>query len=90
MFRHYWVVVKLFITVVASVVLLMYTEALRAMGRLAADTSADLELVRNPPPILHAGAGLILLLVAVTLSVYKPPARTAFGRRRYQQRQVSP
>lgn len=89
--RHYWVVVKLLITVVATVVLLMYTETLRALARVAADATADLALVRNPSPVLHAAGALTLLLVAVTLSVYKPAGRTAYGWRKYQaQREPAP
>jgi len=30
-------------------------------------------------PLLHAGAALLLLLVAATLSVYKPPGMTRYG-----------
>ena len=88
--RHYWVVVKLLITVVATVVLLLYTDTLRAMAVLAADASADLDLVRNPSPVIHAAGALVLLVVAATLSVYKPQGRTAYGWRKYQeQRQAS-
>ena len=88
--RHYWVVVKLLITVVATVVLLLYTETLLVMARVAVDASADLALVRNPSPVLHAAGALVLLLVALTLSVYKPQGRTAYGWRKHQrQRQPS-
>ena len=45
--RHYWVVVKLLITVVASIVLLVYTDTLRALARVAVDATSDLALVRN-------------------------------------------
>ena len=41
--------------------------------------------LRDPSPALHAGAGLLLLLVAATLSVYKPRGVTPYGRRRKQQ-----
>lgn len=83
--RHYWVVVKLLITIVATVVLLVYTDTLRAMARVAADATVDIALVRSPSPVVHAGGALALLLVALTLSVYKPPGRTAYGWRRHQQ-----
>ncbi len=83
-FRHYWVVVKLLITVVATLVLLLYTETLRSMARMATDATADLSLVRNPSPVLHGAGAIVLLLVAVTLSVYKPAGRTAYGWRKFQ------
>jgi hypothetical protein len=41
--------------------------------------------LRDPSPALHAGAGLLLLLVAATLSVYKPRGATPYGRRKQQE-----
>ncbi len=82
LFRHYWVFFKLLITAVATVVLLTYMETFRLMAGVAADPSADLDLVRNPSPALHAVLALLLLLVATVLAVYKPPGLTPYGRRR--------
>ena len=82
LFRHYWVVAKLLITVFATLVLLMYMETFALMADAAADPSADLGVVRNASPALHAGAALLLLLAATTLAVYKPRGVTRFGRRR--------
>jgi hypothetical protein len=54
---------------------------------LAADLSADLGVLRYPSPVLHAGAALLLLLVATTLSVYKSRGMTRYGwRKRDEQR----
>jgi uncharacterized membrane protein len=81
LFRHYWVVFKLVINVVSTVVLLTYMETFRSMADVAADPRADLGAVRNPSPVLHAAAALLLLLVATTLAVYKPRGVTPYGRR---------
>ena len=82
LFRHYWVVAKLLITVFATLVLLTYIETFAFMARVAADPTADVAAVRNASPGLHAGAALLLLLLATTLAIYKPPGATPFGRRR--------
>jgi hypothetical protein len=82
LFRHYWVVFKLFINLLATIVLLAYMETFRSMADVAADPSADLDMVRNGSPLLHACAALLLLLVATTLGVYKPRGMTRYGRRR--------
>jgi hypothetical protein len=82
LFRHYWVLFKLVINVVATIVLLMYMETFRFMAGMAADPSADLGAVRNASPLLHAGAALLLLLAATTLAVYKPRGMTRYGRRK--------
>ena len=79
-FRHYWVVFKLVINVLTTIVLLMYMQTFRYMADVAAEPSVDLPVVRNPSPLLHAGAALVLLLVATTLAVYKPAGITPFAR----------
>ncbi len=85
LFRHYWVLVKLVLNVLATVVLLLYMQSLSFLANLAAETTGsggDLDALRDPSPVLHAGAGLLLLLVATTLSVYKPRGMTRYGQRK--------
>jgi hypothetical protein len=81
LFRHYWVVFKLVITVVSTIVLLVYMETFSFMANVAADQSADLGAVRNHSPLLHASAALVLLTTATVLAVFKPQGRTRYGRR---------
>jgi hypothetical protein len=89
LFRHYWVVLKLGITVFATVILLIYMGTFRQMAGVAADPVVDLAVVRNASPIVHAILALILLLAATALGVYKPFGMTAYGRRKYdEQRQT--
>ncbi len=78
-FRHYWVLFKLLINVVATIVLLLYMETFRFMADVAADPNAELAVVRNASPMLHATVALLLLLVAAMLSVYKPRGMTRRG-----------
>jgi uncharacterized membrane protein len=72
LFRHYWVLFKLLIAVFASIVLLTYMKTFRVMASVAADPSADLGVVRNASPLIHAALALLVLLVATVLAVYKP------------------
>ena len=89
LFRHYWVVLKLAITVFATVILLIYMETFRQMAGVAADPIVDPAVVRNASPILHAILALILLIAATVLGVYKPFGMTDYGRRKYrEQRQA--
>jgi hypothetical protein len=88
--RHYWVLFKLLISVVATIVLLVYLETFRFMAGVAADSSADLAVVRNASPALHAVLALLGLLVATALGVYKPPGMTPYGwRKLYESRPES-
>jgi len=91
LFRHYWVLAKLLINLFATIVLLLYMQTLGSLAGLAADTTLstdDLGILRSPSPVLHAGAALLLLLVATGLAVYKPRGLTRFGRKHYERRTV--
>lgn len=85
LFRYYWVVLKLGITVFATVILLIYMGTFRQMAGVAADPVVDLAAVRNASPIVHAILGLALLVAATVLGVYKPFGTTAYGERTLQE-----
>lgn len=90
LFRHYWVVFKLLITVLASVVLLIYMGTLRSLAAVAADPGADLDVVRNVSPLLHAVLALLVLIVATVLAIFKPRGLTRYGwRKQREQRNLS-
>ena len=86
--RHYWVVVKFVITVVAALILFMYTQTLDEITQLARNTSLSIEALRNPSPVVHSVAALLALLVNTALSIFKPRGLTAYGRMKLQQRDV--
>jgi hypothetical protein len=81
LFRHYWVVFKLVITVFATIVLLIYMKTFRSMAGVAADPTADLAMVRSASPLVHAALALLLLIAATVLAVFKPRGLTPYGRR---------
>jgi ABC-type multidrug transport system fused ATPase/permease subunit len=86
LFRHYWVLFKLVIAVVATIVLLLYmSDTLSPIVDVAADPSADLDVVRNSAPLQHATLALLALLVATVLAVYKPRGMTRYGWRKQQE-----
>ncbi len=89
LFRHYWVVFKLLINLVATTVLLVYMETFSHMAAVAADPNAELEAVRNPSPLLHAALALLLLLVATTLAVFKPRGLTRYGWRKQREERAA-
>lgn len=91
LFRHYWILAKLLINVFATIVLLLYAQTLGSLANAAADarfSGADLAALRSPSPLLHAGAALLLLLVATMLAVYKPRGLTPYGRRKQQEQRA--
>src|SRR5258707_6908187 len=83
LFRSYWVVMKLIITLVATVVLLIHTQTIGLLVGAAAKSAvlgsnlsgAQLNMV------VASGLALLVLLVLTVLSVYKPRGMPPYGQR---------
>jgi hypothetical protein len=92
LFRHYWVVVKLFLNVVATAILLMHTKPIQHMAGAAAATMTltpnDFVKLRVQL-VADAGAATLVLLLATTLAVYKPKGLTPYGQRKNGTTRVS-
>ena len=56
------------------------------LARLAEANRADPGAL--PGEILHAGGGLLVLLAAAVLAIYKPSGMTQYGRRKLERRVV--
>jgi hypothetical protein len=84
LFRHYWVLVKFLMTVVAALILLGFTQTLSSLGDLGENAALSVGELRNlkQSPALHSGGGLLVLLGATVLAVYKPWGMTRYGRRK--------
>jgi hypothetical protein len=78
LFRHYWVVVKLLLTIPAIVLMLVHIEPVRRAAAARILPGADLSELRLQL-VIEAGAALIALLVATALSTYKPRGRIRHG-----------
>lgn len=92
-FRHYWVVAKLLLTLVATVVLLVETRTISALADTAMSAGDPGEL---PGTLPHSIGGAVVLMLATVLSVFKPRGTTRYGwrkqleQRRAQTRLTSP
>lgn len=85
LFRHYWVIVTLFLTVAATAVLLLQLPLIAYRAEVAADplsTDADVRGLGNL--LLHSIGGTAVLLVITALNVYKPRGLTPYGWRKQQ------
>jgi len=94
--RYYWVGAKLLLNVFAVIVLLDYTQELRYFGAAAGQavlSSTELDNLRGSNHLVHAIGGMVVLIVASALAVYKPWGLTRYGlrarQRGQQQRQDS-
>lgn len=84
LFRHYWVLAKVLISVLATILLLVHMQPVGHLARVAAETTlADGELAGlRLRLVADAGAAVVALIVATALSTYKPRGMTPYGRRK--------
>lgn len=85
LFRHYWVLFKLVLTLIATVVLVLYTQTISTVAGMAANQA--MSGLGFPSTLLHTGGGLLVLLLTTALAIYKPRGMTRYGqRKRLEQR----
>lgn len=79
--RHYWIIAKLGLTLVATAILLLH---MPTVSRVA-ETAMSMPLPIVPPEMLrtqllvHAAGGVVVLVAITAISVFKPWGRTPFG-----------
>jgi hypothetical protein len=81
MFRYYWVIIKLVLTIVALAVLMMQTETVDLLAQAAESGTLTSYGAARFSMILHSIGGIAVLLTATVLSVYKPRGVTSYGAR---------
>ncbi len=82
--RHWWVLAKFALVVVATVVLLLQLAPISALAAAASDPglAGDRWPQARLSLVVHAAGGLLVLLAATVLAVYKPRGLTRYGYRR--------
>lgn len=89
LFRHYWILVKLLITVLSTIILLVHIRPIIDLAAAAAEAAlfgADLHRMQVQM-VVASGAALLALLAATALAVYKPRGMTPYGwRKQYEER----
>ncbi len=92
LFRHYWILAKLVITILSTLILLIHVQPISYLSHAAAEgtlSSADHGL--RIQMVAAASAALVALLVATALAVHKPRGMTRYGwRKQYEERTQSP
>jgi hypothetical protein len=81
LFRHYWVVFSLGLTVFATVILLFHMPTVSSVATVAQQAErAALESLGGD--LFHPAVGLVVLLVIQVLNMYKPQGLTPYGQRK--------
>jgi hypothetical protein len=87
--RHYWVLFKLVLNVVATAILLLYTRTVDIYADLAERPDTTIEALRAPTFVVHAVAATLILLAAMVLAIYKPRGLTPYGLRKRREQAAS-
>lgn len=88
LFRHYWIIAKLIITVLSTIIFVIHMRPISHLAHLALEGT----LISSDPSlriqmVAASGAGLIALITVTALGVYKPRGMTAYGwRKQYKER----
>lgn len=87
LFHHWWVIIKLLIAVVATIILVIYMSTFNQMALIAADSTSTNAALRSfaGSALLHGVVAWFALQVAVGLSIYKPRGVTRYGYRKQTQ-----
>jgi hypothetical protein len=85
LFRHYWVVIALVLTVLSVLVLLLHMPTVSASTFLAR-TASDTTVAGLGGDIVHPALGIVVLLVVAVLNVHKPRGLTRYGARKQANR----
>jgi hypothetical protein len=92
LFRHYWILIKLVITILSTIIMQLHMQPISHLAGAAAKTalfSADLHGMQVQMVVASAAA-LLALLVDTALAVYKPRGMTPYGwRKQYQEQTAS-
>jgi hypothetical protein len=89
LFRHYWVLISLVLTIFSIAILLLHMPTVDAIADVArAGDPAQIHALGGD--LFHPGAGLLVLLVITGLNVFKPRGVTPYGWRKQQERRAVP
>jgi hypothetical protein len=83
LFRHYWVLIKLLLTGLATAVLFVHTRPIADLASAALEGALSDDARRiQIQLVVDASAAIGVLLVATILAVYKPRGLTRYGLRK--------
>jgi hypothetical protein len=82
LFRHYWVLISLVLTIFATAVLLEHMSSVQAIADAMQAMGVSATQGSRGGDFMHSIGGLVVLLLVAVLNVYKPRGLTPYGWRR--------
>ncbi len=93
LFRHYWILAKLLITILSTLIMQAHMLPISRLADAAARATLSNSELRQLQfqMVIASAAALLALLAATALGVYKPRGMTQYGwRKQYEQSKGSP
>jgi SNF family Na+-dependent transporter len=87
--RHYWVLISFILTCFAATILVLHMPSVSSGAEVARSASGT-RLRDLGGDLFHPTIGLMVLLAALVLNVYKPPGMTRYGWRKHQATRAIP
>ena len=88
LFRHYWVSISFYLTLLATVVLILHMPTVTSTAEIA--RTADIQVLQSlGGDLYHPAIGLVILLAVQVLNLYKPKGLTRYGLRRQQRERAA-
>lgn len=78
LFRHYWVLISLGLTVLATIILVLHMPSVSLSAAIARGGNAA-QLAQLGGDLGHAVGGMVVLLLVTALNVFKPQGLTPYG-----------
>jgi uncharacterized membrane protein len=84
LFRHYWILAKLLLTVVSTIIMQLHVQPINILASIASRTTPipsnlhDMQVQM----VIASAAALLVLIVETALAVYKPRGMTPYGWRK--------
>lgn len=91
LFRYYWVLLKLLITIFSTIVLLQHTQPIDLLAGVAAKKMLFGANLHNQQfmMVIASSATLVVLIVLTVLSEYKPRGLTRYGWRKQNSSRIA-
>lgn len=88
LFRHYWTLISLVLTVLCTAVLLEHMPGISSIASMASQMdAAQLRALRGD--LMHPGIGLAILLLVAVLNIFKPAGVTPYGWRKQREQRLA-
>jgi len=87
LFRHFWVLISLGLTLLATTVLVLHLPSVSSSATIAREGDPA-RLSQLGGDLGHAVGGLVVLLIVTALNVFKPQGLTPYGWRKQQEMQA--